>query len=208
MKYAIIDTETSGLFDFAQPADAAGQPRLAALAIIVIEPPSETAIEHTFLIRPDGWAMSPEVTAINGLTTEYLAAHGIPVADAISVYASLIDGGCIVAAFNAQFDTKIMRGEMRRAGIPDRFESTPNICLMRGLTQHCRVPKKTGNGYKFPKLSEACAYFKLEQPAAHSAMGDARSAFALFREMHKLGILPFPEVHHSTVPPAAKAVTP
>ena len=33
MKYAVIDTETSGLFDFSKPAEAEGQPRLASLAI-------------------------------------------------------------------------------------------------------------------------------------------------------------------------------
>ncbi|MEY4951800.1 MAG: hypothetical protein RL299_224, partial [Pseudomonadota bacterium] len=34
MGYLVIDTETSGLFDFKKPADDPSQPRLASLAMI------------------------------------------------------------------------------------------------------------------------------------------------------------------------------
>ena len=37
MKYVVIDTETSGLFDFSKPADAEGQPRLASLAMVFLD---------------------------------------------------------------------------------------------------------------------------------------------------------------------------
>lgn len=204
-KYAIIDTETSGLFDFAKPADAEGQPRMASLAIITFEVDFGTICdlkEEEFLIAPDGWEMKPDATAINGYTTEFLAANGKPVRLALDRYAALIDLGYIIGAYNAQFDTKIMRGEMRRAGILDRFETTPNICLMRACTNVVRVLKKTGSGFKFPKLSEACAFFKIKQPAAHSALGDTRSAVEIFRHLLKANLLPTPEVHYAKVQPA------
>lgn len=220
MKYAIIDTETSGLFDFAQPADAPGQPRLASLAIILAEAraggeyitldrtPLAITHEHNFFIRPDGWEMSPEVTAINGLTTEFLVENGEPLMDALTHYSDLITKeGRVICAFNAQFDTKMLRGELRRAGLPDLFEQTPNICLMRAATPICRVPKKSGSGYKFPKLAEACAFFKIQEDAAHSALGDARSAFAIMQHLHKANLLPTPEVHFAKEKPAAPAAT-
>ncbi len=212
-KYAIIDTESSGLFDFSKPADADGQPRMASLAIITFEVkpdpfgPDEIILfaEEDFLIAPDGWEMHPDATAVNGYTTEFLQANGKPVRLALDRYAALIDAGYIVGAYSAQFDTKIMRGEMRRAGIPDRFEQTPNICLMRACTNVVRVPKKTGSGFKFPKLSEACAFFKIEQPAAHSALGDTRSAVEIFRHLLKANLLPKPEVHFAKVQPSEPA---
>lgn len=212
MKYAIIDTETSCLFDFTKPADAPGQVRLASLAIITVDTgfssltdePLPAIEEHAFLIRPDGWKMAPEATVVNGFTDEFLYANGEPVAVALEKYASLIDSGFVIVAFNAQFDTKVMRGELRRAGLPDRFESTPNICVMRAATNVCRVPKKTGSGYKFPKLAEACAFFKITQDAAHTAMGDARSALAIFRELHTANLLPVPEVHFAKQAPTSK----
>jgi DNA polymerase III epsilon subunit-like protein len=200
-RYAVIDTETSGLFDFSKPADAEGQPRLANLAIIMLYDDLTLHAEHDFLIKPDGWEMGAEAGAVNGLTTETLNDLGRPVGEVLRAYSALIEEGYIVATFNAQFDTKVMRGEMRRAGVPDLFERTPNVCIMRALTPICKVPKKSGAGYKFPKLSEACAFFKIDEPKAHSALGDARSAAALLRELGKLNAIPAPEVHYAKNPP-------
>lgn len=201
MKYAIIDTETSGLFDFAKPADAPGQPRLATLAVILVHTSLngqlEVVSEHDFMVKPDGWEMQPAATKVNGLTTAHLLEHGEPAIGILASYANMIENGYIVTSFNAQFDTKVMRGEMRRHSVPDRFETTPNICVMRALTAVCKVPRKTGGGYKFPKLSEACAFFKIAEPAAHSAMGDARSCLALLRELHKANLIPAAEVHYA-----------
>jgi len=194
-KYAVIDTESSGLFDFAKPADAEGQPRLASLGIIMLREDLSVMAEHDFLVKPEGWQMTPEATAVNGLTTEHLLANGEPIGAILQRYSTLVKEGFVIVTFNAQFDTKVMRGELRRAGMPDLFEQTPNVCLMRACTNVVRVPKKTGSGYKWPKLSEACAFFKIEQPAAHSAIGDTRSAHAILLELHKAGLLPEPEVH-------------
>jgi DNA polymerase-3 subunit epsilon len=195
MKYAVIDTETSGLFDFSKPADAEGQPRLAHLGMILVghDLTEERTIEH--LVKPDGWRMPDEAAKINGLTTETMMEKGIPIQDVLTSYVQLIDDGYVIVAFNAQYDTKVMRGELRRLGWKDRFENTPNICVMRALVEIVKVPKAKGRGFKFPKLSEACAHFNLAQDAAHSAMGDARSALELFRKLHELRMVPIPMVH-------------
>lgn len=205
MKYAILDTETSTLFDFTKPADAKGQARLASFAVVILDEALTVLDEFQYLIRPDGWEMQPGATAVNGFTTEFLAANGIPVRPCLEFYSQIVKDGCVVVSFNAMFDTKVMRGELRRAGLPDLFESTPNICVMRALTEVCKIPRAKGAGYKFPKLSEACAFFKIDEPAAHSALGDARSAAALLRELHKLQLMPAPTVHlaknHPTTTP-------
>lgn len=194
MKYAIIDTETSGLFDFSKPADAEGQPRLASLAVIEVD--GEELIKKTsFLVKPDGWEMSAEAGAVNGLTTEQLKRDGVPVNEVLENYVALIDEGFVIVAYNAQFDTKVMRGELRRAGIPDRFEQTKNICLMRASTDMCQVPKKNGKGFKFPKLEEACKFFGIKQADQHSASGDASAAFEIMLKLQALEKLPEPQVY-------------
>lgn len=207
MKYAVIDTETSGLFDFSKPADAEGQPRMASFAVITVDPALEVLEEHSFLVAPDDWEMSAGAAEKNGLDTNYLKEYGWPVAHILSHYVALIDRGFVIAAFNAQFDTKVLRGELRRAGIPDRFEVTQNICVMRALTDICKVPKKSGFGWKFPKLEEACAHFGIKQDAAHTAMGDTHSALSLLRELHKLGKIPTPEVHFAKMRPGGEAAS-
>lgn len=203
MKYAVIDTETSGLFDFKKPADAPGQPRLATVSIITLTAALEVEAENHFMVKPDGWELTPEAAAVNGLTMEQLAAEGIPVKEVLDCYTSLVLNGWVIVAYNAQFDTKMLRGELRRAGMDDLFEKTPNVCLMRASTSVCQIQGK--KGFKFPKLSEACAFFKIEQPAAHSSGGDARSAVEILRHLVALKALPEPEVHYAANRPDSAA---
>lgn len=195
--WAAIDTETGGLFDFTRPADAPGQPRLACLALLRCTPTWAITSREVFYVRPDGWEMTPEVVAINGLTTEFLTKHGRPIAEVLDAYEEAINEGRAIAAFNAQFDTKVLRAELRRAGRPDRFEETPNVCLMRKTIGICRLPKKTGSGYKFPKLAEAMRHFKLPFPNQHTAGGDADAVVLLGRALMEIGIRLEPEVHHA-----------
>ncbi len=197
MKYAVVDTETSGLFDFSKPADAEGQPRLAQFAAITLDDSLEQVDCREMLVKPDGWKMHPDAAAVNGLSDAQLAHDGVPVEQVLEYYTKLIDDGYVIVAFNAQFDTKMMRGELRRAEMDDRFEQTKNICTMRASTEVCKVPKKNGKGFKFPKLAEACAFFKIEQEAKHSALGDARACVQILRKLKELGVLPEPEVHYA-----------
>lgn len=202
--YAIIDTESTGLFDFSKPADADGQPRMAEFVMILADADLNVEQEYHVLIKPDGWEMSEGATKINGLTTEHLNEHGIPVGEALTEYRSAILNGRIIVAHNAQYDTKILRGECRRAGIDDLFEQTPNICTMRALTDVCKIPPN-GNrgGYKFPKLSEACVFFDMKEFGDHSALNDARACLGLLREMKKRNIpLPEAKVHFAKNRPA------
>ena len=198
MKCIIIDTETTGLFDFSQPADAEGQPRLANLGMIVFDELDGPAVATWNLyVKPDGWKMTPEAQRIHGLTNEFLATNGLPIEQVLRPYTRYIDNGYVVVSFNAQYDTKVMRGELRRAGLEDRFERTPTICVMRALTGVCKLPRANGRGYKFPKLEEACRHFQIKQTQAHSALDDARVTVQLLNWLIKLDILPEPQVHYA-----------
>lgn len=214
-KYAIIDTEGTGLFIFKDeagnsvPADAPGQPRLAHLAMILLNDDMvEVAIVDHF-VKPDGWEMPQgegSAGAVNGLTTEFLTENGIPVAEVLQRYAEIIDDEYVLVAFNAQHDLKQMRAEFRRAGMDDRFEKTSNICAMRASM--ALGVKKAGGGRGFPKLSDCMAHLGIENDAAHTAGGDARACLALFRHLHAVGALPEAKVHYAAVPPAGKTNTP
>lgn len=203
MKIAVIDTETTGLFDFKAPADAPGQPRMAQFGGLLLDTEWPDQIDTVAsYIRPDGWTMSAEAGAVNGLTTDFLMEHGSPVEWVLLQYARWIDEGRVIVAYNAQFDLKVMRAEMRRANMDDRFEKTKNICVMRPMTGLCCIPSPRG-GYKWPKLEEACAFFGIENAKAHDAMGDAEAALSIFWELSKRGLLPEPAVHFAKDRPAA-----
>ena len=211
-KYAFLDTETSGLPEYKLPADHPSQPRLASMALIKTDEALEITDTYSVLIKPDGWKLSPEVMAINGLTTERCEAEGVPLLDALCVYTGAVHEGYVIVAFNAQFDTKVMRGELRRSGYPDLFEETPNICAMRAsksLGVEKSGPKKGG----FPRLTDVYRhFFGRELESRHTAIADALACLEVFRELKKLGVLPEPAVHYAKEKPehvkAAEAAAP
>lgn len=198
MKYLVGDVETSGLMDFKLPADHPSQPRICGLTLIPVgedlQPDGDT---FTTLIYPDGWEVSPEITAINGLTTEKCAAEGIPIVDALATYTAFIKESRVWVSFNAQFDLKCFRSELRRLGLPDLFEETPNICAMRssaGLGIEKAGEKKGG----FPKLTDAYKhFFSREMVDAHTSLADATACLEVFRELVKIGKAKAPAVHYA-----------
>lgn len=204
-KFMVLDTETSGLSDFKLAADDPSQPRLATAAIILLDTIDAEPREFGFMVKPDGWEMSADAGAVNGLTTEMLLAGGNPVSQVLDFYESCVRDGYQMAAYNAQFDGKMMRGEYRRAGRDDLFEITPNVCLMRAMTDICQIPAANGRrGFKFPKLAEACGYIGHDASDAHTAMGDARAALAVLRWLHAQGKLPEATVHLAKAKPGAE----
>lgn len=191
--YCIFDTETSGLFDFSQPADAPGQPRLASIAMLAVDEELRLVAATSVLVRPDGWEMPAEAISINGLTQELLTTHGVPVGEVLWRYAQEIERGTVMVAHNAQYDAKIMRGEFRRAGMPDLYGETPTICTMKALEPILRIPKANGRGWKWPKLSEAVQHCLGQNHAnAHGALPDAMAALDLLRWMKREGCMPEP----------------
>jgi DNA polymerase III epsilon subunit-like protein len=192
MNYAVIDTEGSGLFDYTKPADAPGQPRMAAMGIILVNGDLEVEQEHGFLIRPEGWTFDDtnDAAKVNGLTQERLMAEGVDVKEPLRLYGDAIDQRRIVVAFNVLHDLKTLRAELRYAGFPDRFMQTRHICAMQG----CRklVDARTADGKKkAPKLAEACAFFGIDQQeGAHTGLGDARSALEILRRLKEAGQFP------------------
>lgn len=211
MSYLVIDTETNGLFDFKLPADAPGQPRLAHLAMIRLNADGVEEDRADIYVRPDGWSMPQgegSAGAVNGLTDDFLRENGVDVRDVLAAYTAEIENGRVIVAFNAQFDCKIMRGEFRRADMPDLFEQTKNICVMRPMTALCRIARANGSGLKFPNLTEALAYFGHTRTGDHLAMSDAEGAAIVFRELKARGLLPEAAIHYAKEKPELKQPRP
>gem|GEM_PF-1294181 len=189
--YVITDTEGSGVFDYTKPADALGQPRMAALAMIMVTEELEIEEEHSFLIKPDGWTFddASDAAKVNGLTHARLEAEGVPAKDALRIYGAAIDTRRIVAGFNVLHDLKQLRAELRFAGHPDRFMQTRYLCAMQGSRRLVDARTETGRK-KAPRLSEACAFFGIEQKAEHTAIDDAHSVLAILRKLRELGEMP------------------
>jgi DNA polymerase III subunit epsilon len=210
--YLIFDTETSTLPNWSLPADHPDQPRLAEIALICIDAELRPISEIAMLVKADGWRMDPMATAVNRITDAMLEAEGQPLALALDLYGEAIEAGFVAVAFGARFDTKIMRGELRRAGRDDLFEKTPNICLMDASKPLCKLPPTdrmmaTGRKtFKTPNLAEAYRHFVGEEfPDAHRALPDAKAALAIFMVMKGANLCPEPRINYAKAKPEGGA---
>lgn len=63
----------------------------------------------------------------------------------------------LVVSHNTAFDFMFMRAEYERLGLD--FIVKAEFCSMKKMTPVCKLNRSSGVGYKYPKLSELCAYF-------------------------------------------------
>lgn len=181
-RYVVADCETSGLFDYKQPADADGQPRMAQLALVHLDDALNVQHTESFLIRPDGWVMDDagEACAVHGLTHGRLMTEGVPIVEALTAYNAVLNSGRVIVGYNVPFDLKMMRAEMRRAGLPDRYETTASVDCMHP-TAHA-MKAKNGGKYKTAKLVLAYeALFGKRFDGVHGALEDALACAEIFR---------------------------
>ena len=91
--YLIFDTETTGLptKGYYEPiSDVDNWPRVVQLAW-QLHDDDGALIEHKdFLIKPDGFDIPYGAEKIHGISTELAAKNGIPLAEGLSLFLSLI----------------------------------------------------------------------------------------------------------------------
>ncbi len=75
------------------------------------------------------------------------------------IYADLCKSSAIVA-HNAKFDMNFLNSEFDAINKP--LPDLNVFCSMKNSVNICKLPKTRGQGYKYPKLSELCAHFELD----------------------------------------------
>ena len=189
MRVLIFDTETTGIVNFKLPADHADQPDMVEIAALMMTGPDTVVDELDTLIQPDGWSLSPELTAIHGITDEMCDERGVPIADALTELLRMIDRADVVCGFAVDFDLKLVRGACRRLGMDDRYLAVKRkkFDCMYKCKDLCKVPpteKQIAAGFsafKQPTLKEASEILLgLDLSEAHQAMVDVKATAALY----------------------------
>ena len=192
------DTETQGLPLFSEPSEHPGQPHIVQLAAVLADLDTERTIASMdVIIRPDGWAIPDEVSAIHGITTEHAMDVGIPEAMAVDMFMSLWAGRLRIA-HNESFDARIIRIAQHR--FPDTFpepqcdywKNGTSACTAKMATPILNLPpteKMIAAGRKHAKtanLGEAYQYFAGKpMENAHSAMADVQACMFIYFAMRK-----------------------
>lgn len=196
MNILIFDTETTGIPDYKKPSNDPCQPHTVSIGAILADAHGEEIERMHRIIRPDGWEIPVEVSAIHGITTERAMDEGIPADEAFHELLVLMGKADLRAAFNEPFDRRICRvglyrhargllseyghsigdiaippdaddGAIRMLAADWWYYGIPQYDVMKGMQDAMGVRK-------WPKLSAAYLWaFGREMPNAHSAIDDA-----------------------------------
>lgn len=184
----VFDSETTGLPDFHKQAEDPSQPHIVQLGAILYDSARRVVSEMNVLVRPDGWVISPETTAIHGITMEAATKYGLKLETVIRLFIALADRAELLVAHNYDFDNKMVRRELHHLALPSLAEAMrarPSFCTMKSSTDILRIPGP--RGFKWPKLQEAHVHF-LGKPfeMGHDAMADTRACAAIYFAMNPL----------------------
>ena len=139
----VFDTETTGLPPRSYSLsnlDAWSGCRLVQIAWQRHSAEGKIIAKRALYVRPDGFLIPADATAIHGITNE-TAAGGIPLAELWTILeAELATVGTLVA-HNIEFDDHVIRSELMRSGHPllsawsqRKKECTMNLAKVAGLT--------------------------------------------------------------------------
>lgn len=190
--HLFYDNETSGLPLWGQPSEHPEQPHIVQIAALLVDLDTcRTVAGIDLIVKPDGWRISEETTAIHGITNEYAEAVGVPEEVAINALLSLWQGRPRVA-HSESFDARIVRIALKRFGqdeLADQWKDSVAICTGQMSREFCKLPKN-----KMPKLAEAYMhFFGVELRCAHSAMADASACRDIFFAMRSKAPQPIRE---------------
>ena len=176
----VIDTETTGKYNFKLPHDHSSQPNLVQLGFQVLSEDGPVRHQAEFVIRPDGWVISDEVAQIHGITNNIAAEQGVDIHFALDSLAGCLKSVDRVVAHNVDFDLAVMATAYGRCFRDDVLAKLPRFCTMKAMTPVMQLPGPYGN--KWPKLSEAYAYCT-DTPLvnAHCALVDVAACATVYR---------------------------
>lgn len=188
-----VDTETSGKpKKYKAPvSDLDNWPRLVQLGWIVAYENGTPAGSGEVIIRPEGFVIPEDATAVHGISQAKAMEDGIPLHQTMIWFASIIRRCDLVVAHNVEFDANILGAEFLRTIKENPLEGKNMLCTMLAGEEFCKLPNRNGKaGYKWPKLSEL--YFALtgqEMGEAHTALQDTKNAAFCYFEMKSRGII-------------------
>lgn len=150
LKFAVVDVETSG--------GAGDQNRITEIGIVLLDGLEQVGEYHT-LVDP-GVPITPFVKNLTGITDEMVS--GQPQFGKIAEHVAELLDGRIFVAHNVQFDSKVIRTEMKRCCIA--FDP-PRLCTVK-------LSRKVFPGFTSYSLHNLTESLGLPDFNHHRAMAD------------------------------------
>lgn len=183
-----FDTETTGLPSFKEPSDAPHQPHIVQVAAGLVDSDSRKVLASLDLIvKPDGWEIPEEVSALHGITTADATRIGIDESLVTELVLDLWRNADLRVAHNTTFDDRIMRIAFKRyatEAVAEEWKAGEKFCTCWKSKPHVNASGK------LPTLAEAYAHFVGGTfDNAHSARADMEACTAVYFAMKDGGLL-------------------
>ena len=193
--YLFIDTETTGLptLPKAPHTDLSVWPRIVSLSWAFYSAPEAQQLYRYNIIRPEGFTIPNEATAVHGITTERALQEGIALATALSQLSQdlVARSPALLIAHNMAFDRPVLLAEHLRAKVAEQITSLPTFCTMATTTEFCQLLPMREGQHKWPKLTELHTHlFGFQPSASHHAGADVLHCAKCFFRLQELGIAP------------------
>lgn len=192
--YLFFDTETTGLpKDYRAPvSDVDNWPHMIQLGWILTDAKGTVLHEGNEIIKPIGFKIPEESSAIHGISQEKALAEGKDIQIVLKQFIADVNQADCLVGHNVSFDLNIVGAELIRLGQTDIMHRKASRCTMRESTDFCKLPPKEGSTqqYKYPKLQELHKIlFGAEFEDAHDAFADITATKRCFFELKKRGVM-------------------
>lgn len=156
-----FDTETTGLPLFKSPSEHPDQPHIVDICALLYTPDGVLVDSFEAMVKPDGWVIPDAVAAIHGISTEMALEQGIPEAEAVAGFMSIMAQAGLRVAHNVSFaDDRILRIGLKRFmddATADEFKDGPKYCTCQASTNIVKCPPTereiaAGRGRQFNSL--------------------------------------------------------
>ena len=197
-KLLVFDTETTGIPGKGKKweSDYEDFPRVVQLAWVY------NGKEYSYIIKPEGWSIPPETTAVHGITQEQAERDGVLFEEVADRFFDDCKSAKAIVAHNIYFDTSIIKAmvlhcigrEYYDANVEDALTKEKRIDTMRKTIKFVGAKYPDGRVGKFPRLEEL--YDKLfpgESFPAHDALEDVRAVVRCLPPLAEQGIIELPE---------------
>lgn len=168
----VIDTETTGLHSDAEICD-----------IAVLDGVGEVIINT--LVKPTR-PIPADATAIHGITDDMVSLA--PTFAEVWPLLHVVIRGKIVAAYNMDFDNRMIHQSLRANGYSDEQLSTWRVeykaaCIMKMYAQYYGDMDSRRGSFRWQSLAKAASCCEVPAWNSHRALGDARAARAVLAYM-------------------------
>lgn len=194
MNIIFFDTETTGVpKNYKAPVtDLENWPRLVQLGYIwwvdKDGPSVQKSFSQEYIVRPEGFEISEQVSKIHGITQEKALTNGFVLEDVLDMFEMPLRNADLLVGHNLNYDLNILGAEYLRVTGSNPLDGKPTYDTMLHGVNLCKLPGTRPGSYKWPKLQEL--YFHLfHEPLqqTHTALDDIQNTAKCYFEMKRIG---------------------